>query len=162
MARSWVSDPFPERQALMRIARLDHLVLTVADIERTCVFYCGVLGMERVTFGAGRIALGFGDQKINLHEQGKEITPMAGRPTPGSADICLIAATPVAEVEETLRQMGVRVEVGPVARTGARAPLTSLYIRDPDGNLAEISNEVSSWLDAVRRADVTTGARHRW
>lgn len=121
------------------IASLDHLVLTVADIERTAAFYCGVLGMERVIFGAGRVALSFGNQKINLHQKGREYEPKAQAPTPGSADLCFVASLGLAEVAARLAAAGIAVEEGPVARTGAVGPITSLYVRDPDGNLIEIS-----------------------
>lgn len=121
------------------IRSLDHLVLTVADIERTVAFYGGVLGMTRVTFGAGRTALAFGGQKINLHQQGREFEPKAARPTPGSADLCFVVDGPLEQVAARLAAAGVTVEDGPVARTGARGAITSLYVRDPDGNLIELS-----------------------
>lgn len=121
------------------IQSLDHLVLTVASIEETAAFYCGVLGMERVTFGAGRTALGFGSQKINLHEAGREFEPKAVRPTPGSGDLCFLASRPLAEVIAAIEAAGIAVEDGPVPRTGAAGPITSIYLRDPDGNLVEIS-----------------------
>lgn len=121
------------------IRSLDHLVLTVADIERTVAFYCGVLGMERVTFGAGRVALTFGSQKINLHQHGREFEPKAAAPTPGSADLCFVSAIPLDQVQARLAAAGIAVEEGPVARTGAVGPITSVYVRDPDGNLVEIS-----------------------
>jgi catechol 2,3-dioxygenase-like lactoylglutathione lyase family enzyme len=124
----------------MKIDRLDHLVLTVADVQRTCDFYTRVLGMEVVTFGAGRKALTFGNQKINLHQQGMEFEPKAFRPTPGSGDLCFVARTPIAEVMRELDALGVRIEEGPVPRTGAIGAITSVYIRDPDQNLVEISN----------------------
>lgn len=124
----------------MHILRLDHIVLTVADIESTCRFYARVLGMQVVTFGEGRKALSFAQQKINLHQRGKEFEPKAQCPTPGSADVCLIAATPLAEVMDHLRQCGVPILEGPVARTGAMGPLTSVYFRDPDNNLIEVAN----------------------
>ncbi|MGE5478324.1 MAG: VOC family protein [Bacteroidales bacterium] len=120
------------------IASIDHLVLTVADIERTAAFYCGVLGMRRVSFGQGRTALAFGSQKINLHQHGREFDPKALAPAPGSADLCFVAAVPLAEVMERLRAAGIAIEEGPVARTGAVGPITSVYLRDPDGNLIEI------------------------
>lgn len=131
--------PFGVKGRQSMIRSLDHLVLTVADIERTVAFYCGVLGMERVTFGAGRVALSFGTQKINLHEKGREFEPKALAPAPGSADLCFIAATPLAEAIAALGKAGVAIEEGPVARTGAMGPITSVYVRDPDGNLIEIS-----------------------
>ena len=124
----------------MRIERLDHLVLTVADIARTCAFYRDVLGFRVETFGAGRTALVFGRQKINLHLAGREFEPKALRPTPGSADLCLIATTPLADVIAELGHAGVAIEEGPVDRTGACGPIRSVYLRDPDRNLIEISN----------------------
>ncbi|NKZ08763.1 VOC family protein [Actinomadura latina] len=123
----------------MRIDRLDHLVLTVADIDAAIWFYTRVLGMEAVTFGAGRRALAFGAGKINLHEAGREFEPKAARPTPGSADLCLITACSMDEVLADLERHAVHVEEGPVARTGATGPITSVYIRDPDHNLIELS-----------------------
>lgn len=124
----------------MRIDRLDHLVLTVADIGRTCAFYRDVLGFEEVTFGQGRKALAFGSQKINLHQAGREFEPKALAPTPGSADLCFIAATPLEDVVRELAAAGVAIEEGPVQRTGATGPIRSVYVRDPDRNLIEISN----------------------
>ncbi|HEY3653063.1 MAG TPA: VOC family protein [Streptosporangiaceae bacterium] len=123
----------------MRIDRLDHLVLTVADIDATMAFYTRVLGMEAVTFGAGRTALAFGRSKINLHRAGHEFEPKALRPTPGSADLCLIAAGPLEQVIEDLAAHGIPVEEGPVERTGATGPILSVYFRDPDQNLIEVS-----------------------
>ena len=124
----------------MRIDRLDHLVLTVASIEAAVAFYTRVLGMGVVTFGAGRTALTFGTSKINLHEAGKEFEPKALRPTPGSADICLIVDDDIADVIAQLATAGVTVEAGPVERTGATGPIVSCYLRDPDHNLIELSN----------------------
>ncbi|MER6513489.1 VOC family protein [Nonomuraea sp. NPDC001636] len=124
----------------MRIDRLDHLVLTVADVEAAVRFYTAVLGMEAVTFGDGRRALAFGQSKINLHEAGHEFEPKAARPVPGSADLCLIAADPVETVMDELAGHGVGIEEGPVERTGALGPIRSVYLRDPDGNLIELSN----------------------
>jgi catechol 2,3-dioxygenase-like lactoylglutathione lyase family enzyme len=124
----------------MKINRLDHLVLTVADIAATCAFYSRVLGMEVVTFGAGRTALTYGSQKINLHPKGNDIEPKAANPTPGSADLCLIASTPLPEVIAHLHQCGVPILLGPVQRDGAMGRMMSVYIRDPDENLIEISN----------------------
>ena len=123
----------------MRIERLDHLVLTVRDIAATCDFYSKVLGMEVVTFGAGRKALAFGQQKFNLHQAGREFEPKAEAPTPGSADLCLIAQGPLDAVIDHLRACGVPVLEGPVQRTGALGPITSVYFRDPDLNLIEVS-----------------------
>jgi catechol 2,3-dioxygenase-like lactoylglutathione lyase family enzyme len=124
----------------MRIDRLDHLVLTVADVGRTAEFYQRVLGMREVTFAGSRHALRFGNSKINLHQAGHEFEPKAARPTPGSADICLISSDPLPAVCAQLAAQGVAVEEGPVARTGATGEISSVYIRDPDGNLIEISN----------------------
>ena len=123
----------------MEITRLDHIVLTVADIPTTCDFYSRVLNMEVVTFGAGRQALLFGQQKINLHQSGKELDPKAKRPTPGSADICLITETPMSQVLTHLLACGVPVIEGPVPRTGASGPILSVYFRDPDLNLIEVA-----------------------
>lgn len=128
----------------MQIDRLDHFVLTVADVQATCDFYSRVLCMEVVMFGAGRKALVFGSQKINLHEKGREFEPKAANPTPGSADICLIAQTKLHDVIEHLQGCGVPVLEGPVTRTGARGPIISVYFRDPDLNLIEVSNYPSA------------------
>jgi catechol 2,3-dioxygenase-like lactoylglutathione lyase family enzyme len=124
----------------MQIDRIDHLVLTVHDIAATCDFYSRVLGMRVVTFGDGRKALQFGQQKINLHQRGKEFEPRALQPTPGSADLCLVTQVPLREVQDHLRACGVAILEGPVKRTGAMGPIHSIYIRDPDGNLIEVSN----------------------
>lgn len=124
----------------MQIDSLDHLVLTVRDIDATCDFYTRVMGMEAVTFGAGRRALSFGRQKINLHQAGKEFEPKAERPTPGSADLCFITATPLEAAMAHVRAAGVTIVEGPVARTGAVGPIQSFYFRDPDLNLIEVSN----------------------
>ncbi len=124
----------------MKIERLDHLVLTVRDVEATVAFYVSVLGMEPVTFGAGRRALRFGQQKINLHPASALFEPHAARPTPGSADLCLITSTPVAGVIADLEKAGVAVEEGPAPRAGALGGITSVYFRDPDGNLIEVSS----------------------
>jgi len=125
---------------MLSIDHVDHFVLTVADIEATVAFYCRVLGMTDVVFGAGRRALAFGTQKINLHAAGREHTPRAARPTPGSADFCLITRTPLAEAMAHVRSCGVAIEEGPVTRTGAAGTITSFYFRDPDANLVEVSN----------------------
>ncbi|MFB7709121.1 VOC family protein [Streptomyces sp. NPDC056105] len=124
----------------MRIDRLDHLVLTVHNLDATVAFYTKVLGMEAVTFRGGRRALTFGHSKINLHEAGREFEPKAARPTPGSADLCLIVDGPVDRIITELASHGVPLEEGPVDRTGATGPLLSVYVRDPDGNLIELSN----------------------
>lgn len=123
----------------MKIERLDHLVLTVRDIEATLAFYTRVLGMEPVSFGAGRRALAFGQQKINLHPATDPVVPHARQPMPGSADLCLITATAIPAILAHLERHGVSVEEGPVTRTGALGPITSVYFRDPDGNLIEVS-----------------------
>ncbi len=123
----------------MKIDALDHLVLTVADLGRTATFYETVLGLEHRE-AAGRHSLHFGSQKINLHRQGHEFEPKANHPTPGSGDLCFITAVPIADVMAHLARCGVPVEVGPVEREGASGPLLSVYLRDPDGNLIEISN----------------------
>ncbi|MEO0623331.1 MAG: VOC family protein [Pseudomonadota bacterium] len=124
------------------IQSLDHLVLMVADIDRTMAFYRDHLGMREVVFGEGRRALAFGSQKINLHQAGREFEPKADRPTPGSADLCFLVSTPVADLATRLKAAGVPVINGPVPRTGATGPLTSIYLRDPDDNLIELSNPV--------------------
>lgn len=128
----------------MKISHLDHLVLTVADIENTCNFYQTVLGFEVITFKGDRKALKFGHQKINLHQLGKEFEPKALQPTPGSADLCFISDTPISEVVGHLNQLNIQIEEGTVERTGAMHPILSVYIRDPDQNLIEISNILTS------------------
>jgi catechol 2,3-dioxygenase-like lactoylglutathione lyase family enzyme len=125
--------------ALVVIRSLDHLVLTVADVERTVDFYSRVLGMEPVTFGEGRRALAFGDQRLNLHQAGREFEPKALEPTPGSADLCLLTDLEPDAVIARLEAAGVAVEEGPVERNGARGALVSVYFRDPDGNLLEVA-----------------------
>ena len=126
----------------MKIDRVDHFVLTVASIDETCKFYSDVLGMDVVEFAGGRKALGFGSQKINLHQRGNEFEPKSLHPTPGSADFCLISAKPIDMVLSHLSSRGVVVEEGPVSRTGAAGPIKSVYIRDPDDNLIEISEYI--------------------
>ena len=126
----------------MKIDAIDHFVITVRDIEATCKFYSEVLGMQVITFGADqRKALTFGRQKINLHEAGKELEPKAAKPVPGSADFCLITSVPMPEIVKHLRELNITIEVEPSPRTGAVNKLESVYVRDPDGNLVEISNE---------------------
>ena len=124
----------------MQIDRIDHLVLTVRNLEETCDFYTRVLGMDVITFGKGRKALAFGEQKFNLHEGGKEFEPKAEKPTPGAVDICLITRMPIEDVVPHLHSTGVTVIDGPVRRTGATGAIVSVYFRDPDGNLIEVSN----------------------
>jgi len=127
----------------MRIDSLDHLVLTVADVDATCAFYARVLGMDVVTFAGGRKALGFGRQKINLHSHGREFEPKADRPTPGSGDLCLLTSMPLDAVVAHLEAERVSIVEGPVRRTGATGPILSVYFRDPDGNLIEVANPLT-------------------
>jgi len=124
----------------MRVDRIDHFVLTVRSVETTCDFYSRVLGMKVEEFEGGRRALEFGRQKINLHQAGKEFEPKAGKPTPGSGDFCLITDVPLGRVAEHIRSCGVEIIEGPVSRTGATGGISSIYLRDPDGNLVEVSN----------------------
>jgi catechol 2,3-dioxygenase-like lactoylglutathione lyase family enzyme len=126
----------------MKINRIDHLVLTVADIDRTVEFYTRVLGMEKIEFAQGRIALACGEQKINLHQLGKELEPRAEYVRAGSADLCLIIDTPIEQAIEQIQQHGVDLIAGPVNRTGAKGTIISAYLRDPDGNLLEVSNYI--------------------
>ena len=128
----------------MQISHLDHLVLTVVDIDATVEFYTRVLGMQGVTFGEGRKALTFGHQKMNLHQAGRECEPKAERPTSGSADLCFLIATPLDEAIAHLEAQGVSIIEGPVQRTGATGPIRSVYLRDPDQNLIELSNSLES------------------
>ena len=127
----------------MKIDSLDHLVLTVKDLDATISFYSDVLGMQPISFGDGRTALHFGSMKINLHQQGREFEPKAQRPTPGSADLCFITSVPLQEVVDHLSSCDVPIIEGPVQRTGATGPIRSVYLRDPDGNLIEVSNLIS-------------------
>ena len=124
----------------MDINRLDHLVLTVKDIEITVKFYVSVLGMAKEEFGAGRLALKYGTQKINLHQVGKEFEPKADKPASGSADLCFITEVPLYEAMNHVRSKGIEIIEGPVTRTGATGPIKSFYFRDPDMNLIEVSN----------------------
>ena len=126
----------------MNILRMDHLVLTVRNIDQTCRFYEQILGMSVVTFGAGRKALQFGKQKFNLHQYGQEFEPKADQPTPGAVDLCLISEMPIEAVITHLQHNGVTIEEGPVQRTGALGPILSVYFRDPDNNLIEVSNYI--------------------
>ncbi len=121
------------------ISGLDHFVLTVASVEETCDFYQRLLGFERIDTAGRPTALAFAGQKINVHEAGREFEPKAGRPTPGSGDFCLITDRPLDELCAVLAANGVAVELGPVARIGAKGPMTSVYFRDPDGNLVEVA-----------------------
>ncbi len=121
------------------IDHLDHLVLTTRDREACVRFYTEVLGMTLETFGEGRVAFRFGNQKVNLHEYGRELEPKAHLPVPGSRDLCFISSVPLDEVQRRLRAAGVEIVEGPVTRTGAVTRLRSVYVRDPDLNLIEIS-----------------------
>jgi catechol 2,3-dioxygenase-like lactoylglutathione lyase family enzyme len=132
--------PRMHKDKIIVIDRLDHLVLTVKNIETACNFYSKVLGMQVLIFDGDRTALLFGSQKINLHQKGKEHEPKAENPTPGSADLCFITSMPVLEISAHLNSLGVDVIEGPVTRTGALGTMTSVYIRDPDMNLIEVSN----------------------
>ena len=124
----------------MKIDSIDHEVFTVKDINATCEFYAKVLGMEITTFGEGRTALSFGSQKINLQQVGRESTLVAEKPTSGSADVCFVSSTPLSDVISHLRSCNVKLIAGPVERNGARGMMVSVYFRDPDMNLIEVSN----------------------
>ena len=126
----------------MQISHLDHLVLTVSDIDKAITFYVGLLGMEEIHFSNQRIALRFGNQKINLHQADTPTSPKAKRPTIGSADLCLIVDTPLETVMQELAEKNISLVEGVVERTGATGKLRSLYIYDPDGNLVELANVV--------------------
>ena len=128
----------------MKIHALDHLVLTVKDIEQTCTFYRDVLGMTIRTTAHDRKAIHFGNSKINLHQQGAEFLPHALAPTPGSADLCFLTKTPIDQVISRLRKHQIELLEGPVQRTGATGELLSIYFRDPDGNLLEVANLLPS------------------
>ena len=123
----------------MKIDRIDHIVLTCASVEKTIAFYARVLGMEAVTFTGGRRGLSFGRQKFNLHQQGAEFSPRAHLAMPGTADLCLISAVPLPRVIEHLKKCGVPIVEGPVPKSGATGAITSVYFRDPDMNLIEVS-----------------------
>lgn len=131
---------------MLTVRRFDHLVLTCRNVKATIRFYTEVLGMREVTFGAGRKALTFGRQKLNLHPLGQaasggtgSVAALAAHPTPGSTDVCLIVAEPIEAVLAHLAVCGIPIEEGPVTRTGALGPIESVYVRDPDGNLIELS-----------------------
>jgi catechol 2,3-dioxygenase-like lactoylglutathione lyase family enzyme len=123
----------------MHLTGIDHLVLTVADVEATCSFYSEHLDAEVVRFGGGRRAIQFGEQKINLHPAGEEYEPKADRPTPGSGDFCVTTDTPIETVERELHEAGIDIVEGPVERAGAMGPVRSVYLRDPDDNLVEVA-----------------------
>jgi catechol 2,3-dioxygenase-like lactoylglutathione lyase family enzyme len=124
----------------MKVSHLDHLVLTVTNIERAVQFYQSVLGMDAISFGEGRVALLYGNQKINLHQSGNEFEPKAGQVKVGSADLCFILETPIDQAKQHLINGGIEIIEGPVNRTGATGPIVSLYFRDLDQNLIEVSN----------------------
>ncbi len=138
----WICEHWytPQLPPTMTTCHLDHLVLTVQDIEQTCEFYRMVLGIPTVHFGDGRRALHLGNQKINLHEAQHPLPPHAQTPLPGTADFCLITTTPLTQLITHLRSQAIPILLGPVERTGAQGPLQSIYLRDPDGNLLEIAN----------------------
>jgi len=123
----------------MKIVGLDHIVLTVRDFDRTIAFYCNILGMVKKVSPGGRVALHFGSQKINLHQAGAEFEPCAKHPTPGSADLCFIIDGSIEELTGRLEACCVSLVDGPVERTGAQGSIMSLYVRDPDNNLIELS-----------------------
>jgi len=123
----------------MQLTGIHHLTAVSAQPRQNLAFYTQVLGMRLETFGEGRIALRFGDQKINLHEAGREFEPKATHPTPGGLDLCVIASVPLDEVIRRLAAEAVPIELGPVPKTGATGPIRSVYVRDPDGNLVEIA-----------------------
>ena len=122
------------------ISHIDHLVLTTRELDKCVDFYTEILGMELQSFSDGRKALTFGNQKINIHEYGHEIEPKAHLPVPGSLDICLISDKSISEVKDILQKHSVDIEIGPVKRTGAQGDIESVYVRDLDLNLIEISN----------------------
>lgn len=124
----------------MVVKNIDHIVLTVADIDKTIEFYTHIMGFEEVTFGDNRKALTFGNQKINLHQKGHEFEPKAEFPTSGSADLCFIAETDIHDIFEELKQKNIEIIEGIVDRTGAVGKIKSVYFRDPDQNLIEVSN----------------------
>ena len=124
----------------MNITSLDHLVLTVVDIDIIADFYVNILGMEKQVFGDNRIALKFGNQKINLHLLGSEFEPKAFNVKDGSADLCFIINTPLNEAKKHIESLGVKIEEGIVSRTGAMGEIESIYLRDTDKNLIELSN----------------------
>ena len=124
----------------MKITNIDHIVLTVKDIDVTTQFYESVMGMTKERFGEGRVALKFGNQKINLHVHGNEFEPKATKPVPGSEDLCFVTETELKDAMDHVQGNGVSIIEGPVTRTGATGKIISFYFRDPDGNLIEVSN----------------------
>ncbi len=133
----------------MKVRAIDHLVLTVKSADHTTWFYEAVLGMEKLLFDNGRVALGFGNQKINLHEVGKEFEPRAYKAVPGSADLCFVTDAELGPAMEHVKSFGVQIIEGPVARVGAMGPMLSFYFRDPDMNLVEVSSYRDSTGNAV-------------
>ena len=129
------------RERKTMIKSIDHIVITTADLERCLDFYTRALGMQLERYGAGRIALRFGDHKFNVHPPGFDAGIKARVPTPGSLDLCFLADVPLSEVIARLQAHGVAIEEGPIERTGARFTIRSVYVRDPDGNLVEISEK---------------------
>ncbi len=128
---------------MITVESLDHLVLTVKNLEKTCEFYSQVLGMEIRRFGGNRIAMHFGKQKINLHEVGTVVDKNVRHAAPGSADLCFLTANAIEEVIKDLQDKGVNIIEGPVKRTGAQQTLKSIYLYDPDENLIEIANQIN-------------------
>lgn len=150
------------RKNPIKIESLDHIVLTVADLQRSLDFYVNTLGMEEISFGSGRKALKFGSQKFNLHEAGREFEPKAARPTPGAIDLCLVTRTPLETVIEQLTSGGAGIIEGPVETTGAVGPIRSVYVRDPDGNLIEVCNRMGERQVRFPNTNQLPGAgRHR-
>ncbi len=125
---------------MINIANLDHFVLTVKDIDKTVDFYVNILGMKKEIFKSSRVALKYGNQKINLHQLGNEFEPKAFNVKEGSADLCFIINTPIKEAKSYIESLGIQIEEGIVQRTGANGSIESIYIRDPDKNLIELSN----------------------
>lgn len=128
---------------MIEIESLDHLVLTVRDIETSIAFYETVLGMRRETFGEGRVSLHYGRQKINLHPHPTPIDLIAETAMPGTADLCFISSTPIEQIVAHLKANDVAIISGPTQQTGAEGPILSVYFRDPDNNLIEVSNRIS-------------------
>jgi uncharacterized protein len=138
----------------MQLHAFDHVVLTCRDPQATVRFYRDVLGMEKRTFGDGRIALHFGSSKINVHPLNGDVRLVAADPRPGSLDLCFVTGAPAAEIESKIRNAGVSLIEGPVERTGARGAMTSFYVRDPDGNLIEVATyDRGDEVAAIRRRD---------
>lgn len=126
----------------MIISHLDHLVLTVNDLEKTIRFYESILGMRIEYFASGRVALKFGNQKINLHQAGNEFEPKAQYPTPGSADLCFLIDSDIQDAIDSITANNIKIIEGPVERTGATGRILSIYFRDPDDNLIELAQVI--------------------